>query len=92
MRVWFFVLFALTALAAAESSDPPVGVVSYIGDSMEFDTAAEDPRAALPHIEVVDLSEFTSCRDQGFPSDCKFEYPVPFVTEQEALKLERALS
>lgn len=92
MRVWFFVLFALTALAAAESGDPPVGVVSYIGDSMEFDTAAEDPRAALPHIEVVDLSEFTSCRDQGFPSDCKFEYPVPFVTEQEALKLERALS
>ncbi|ADR37800.1 hypothetical protein Ocepr_2352 (plasmid) [Oceanithermus profundus DSM 14977] len=92
MRAWFFILVLLGVLAAAEDSDAPVGLVSYIGDSLEFDTDAEDPRASLPHIEVVDLSEYTACRDQGFPSDCKFEYPIPYVPEGEAEKLERALS
>jgi len=92
MRTWLLVLALLSALALAEDDSAPVGIVSYIGDSLEFDTDADDPRAAVPHIEVVDLSQYTSCRDQGFPSDCKFEYPVPYVLESEAKKLERALS
>lgn len=79
----------LPAFTFAEEDEEFVGMLSYIGSTLEVDTS--DPFRSLPYVEVIDLSQFRACENKA-SSDCQYEYPIPYVLEDEARALERDLS
>ena len=90
MRALTVVLVLLLSAALTKGADEEVvGVLSYIGSTLEVDTS--NPARSLPHVEVIDLSQFEACEDKASP-DCRYEYPIPYVLEDEAKALERDLS
>ena len=92
----FFVLsvsFALTQSSPAIDDDT-IGIVSYIDTSFAVGGDCLDtPIYCLPHIEVIDLSQFTYCQENEDIGDCSenYAYRVPYITTIQSDAVEKDL-
>jgi hypothetical protein len=95
---WLILSIFLLRFTLAQPSpvidDDTVGVVSYIDTSF---AASEEclnaPVDCLPHIEVIDLSQFTYCQDNEDIGDCSqdYAYRVPYITTTQTEAIEKEL-
>jgi hypothetical protein len=91
-------LLLFCALVAAQESpiidDDTVGIVSYIDTTLPSDEGClEQPLDCLPHIEVIDLSQFMYCQENEDIGDCtqNYAYRVPYITTTQSEAIEEEL-
>jgi hypothetical protein len=95
---WLLVVALYATFALAQS--PPVidentvGIVSYIDTTLNPSSrCANELIDCLPHIEVIDLSQFTYCQDNEDIGDCTetYAYRVPYITTTQTEAIEKEL-
>jgi len=71
-------------------STSDVGIVSYIDNTVNPACAGtsilpNNLTSCLPHIEVIDISQYNTCTSNGTLAECNtdFEYLVPYITEKQ---------
>jgi hypothetical protein len=89
----FLVPFTL-AQPAPVIGDDTVGIVSYIDTTITASSECVDELIdCLPHIEVIDLSQFTYCQEHEDIGDCSetYAYRVPYITTTQTEAIEKEL-
>lgn len=80
--------------AAPVISEDTVGILSYIDAdiTVSADCVGEDLIACMPHIEVIDLSQYEACQEsEGEVCAQEYAYRVPYITVQQSERIEEEL-
>ncbi len=95
---WLFRFIFIASFALGQSSpaidEDTIGIVSYIDTSFAVkDECLDTPVDCLPHIEVIDLSQFTYCKQNEDIGDCteNYAYRVPYITTSQSEAVEKEL-
>jgi hypothetical protein len=97
MKSLFFLLLFASVAVAQESSvidDDTVGIVSYIDTTLNpSGECVNNLVDCLPHIEVIDLSQFRYCQENEDIGDCSenYAYRVPYITTTQSEAIEEEL-
>ena len=97
---WLPLALAFFAWAAAQDDSPvidedTVGILSHIdiGLTLSEDCVGPALLECLPHVEIIDLSQFRWCQQNEDIGDCSIDYAytVPYVTTDQTDAIEREL-
>jgi hypothetical protein len=92
--VWSVVL--LLAVAQAQViDDDTVGILSYVDINLtaSSECVGVEFTECLPHVEIIDLSQFRYCQENEDPGDCSetYAYRVPYITTTQSEAIEDEL-
>lgn len=71
-----------------------IGIISYIDTTLNPSSECADKLVdCLPHIEVIDLSQFSYCQENEDIGDCTehYAYRVPYITTTQTEAIEEEL-
>ncbi len=97
MKPLLFLLLLISAVTAQESpviDDDTIGIVSYVDTTLNPSGECIDSLIdCLPHIEVIDLSQFSYCQENEDIGDCSetYAYRVPYITTTQTEAIEDEL-
>jgi hypothetical protein len=97
MKTLTLLLFLFGAAVAQESpviDENTVGIVSYIDTTLTASSDCVDGLFdCLPHIEVIDMSQFMYCQENEDIGDCSqtYAYRVPYITTTQTEAIEDEL-
>ncbi len=92
--VSFVFVVTFTLAQSPVIDEDTIGIVSYIDTTIAVaGDCLEQPTDCLPHIEVIDLSQFTYCQDNEDIGDCSenYAYRVPYITTTQTEAIEKEL-
>lgn len=100
MKFILVVASLLLAFATAQEESPAVdentvGIVGYI--DINFTASSEcvdaDSAECLPHVEIIDMSQFRYCQENEDIDDCPqaYAYRVPYITTVQSEAIEDEL-
>jgi hypothetical protein len=96
MRKEVFLVFLLLTVARAQViGDNTVGILSYVDINLTAsnDCVDTDFTECLPHVEIIDLSQFQYCQENEDIGDCSetYAYRVPYITTTQSQAVEDEL-
>jgi hypothetical protein len=96
MKYWlFFVAIMLAMTRAQVIDDNTVGILSYvdINFTASSECVAADFAECLPHVEIIDMSQFRYCQENEDIGDCTqtYAYRVPYITTTQSEAIEDEL-
>lgn len=95
MKKWIFLLVILTVARAQVIDDDTVGILSYVDINLTASSECVDADFAecLPHVEIIDMSQFRYCQENEDIGDCSevYAYRVPYITTTQSEAIEDEL-